>query len=533
MLSSSQIAALRQQAGQAAAQVKEGNAAKVLEMPLHIRARNDFFAFCEVIGKPVPNHIKRWAEAIITEHSSGRLLRVSGPHTNILAPRGSAKSVFTGLLCAWLIGIHTVAKKPLFIMYVSYNATLAAAKSKAVKTLVSSKFYQSIFPEVKLSKKQRAANRWAIDYDSAGINVLGEAAYTMVSTGLDGSVTGFRAHLGIIDDCIKSKKSIENPEIRRSLSDNWRQVLKPVLYEGARAICLGTRFHHNDIHSTDFCEKEGWKVLIQPALFKDKDNQWISYWPKKNADAYGFTVEFLLELKRKDPVAFAYQYQQEAVITSELSLDPRLIQRCQILDLYLYDQIVLGIDLSATANERSDYTAFCLIGRAGDQYHVIDFRQCRSLGNIEKLKLILDILVEWGFVTEETDGIRTFYDSTELSLTLAVETNAYQASMADDIRKGIIVKYDLDNVRVLQVTRNRGDKLQHFRGITTLFGEVQKEEDGSEKIAKGALSFNAFTKMEALFDQILNVGSTTHDDALDAFVIAAGTLKNRSGAGVE
>jgi phage terminase large subunit-like protein len=355
----------------------------------------------------------------------------------------------------------------------------------------------------------------------------------MVSTGLDGSVTGFRAHLAVIDDCIKSRKAIENPEIRRALSDNWRQVLKPVLYEGARAICLGTRFHHNDIHSTDFCEKEGWVVLTQPALVKNKDSQWQSYWPKISEEAYGFTVEFLLDLKRKDPLAFAYQYQQEAIITNELSLDPRLIQRCQIRDLAEYDQLVLGIDLSATANERSDYTAFCLMGRIGDQYHVIDFRQCRSLGNIEKLKLILDILREWEFVTEETDGIRSFYDSTNLSLTLAVETNAYQASMADDIRKGLIAKYGLDNIRVLQITRNRGDKLQHFRGITTLFGEIVRQEDGSEKINSGKLSFNAFIKMEALFDQILNVGATSHDDALDAFVIAATTLKNRASAGVE
>ena len=69
---------------------------------------------------------------------------------------------------------------------------------------------------------------------------------------IKGAVTSKRSHLCIIDDAIKSADDIKNKDIRQAMEDNWNAVIVPTMFEGARAICLGTRFRHDDIHSRTF-----------------------------------------------------------------------------------------------------------------------------------------------------------------------------------------------------------------------------------------------------------------------------------------
>jgi hypothetical protein len=58
--------------------------------------------------------------------------------------------------------------------------------------------------------------------------------------GLKGAVTSKRSHLCIIDDAIKSADDIKNKDIRVAMEDNWNSVIVPTMFEGGRAICLGT-----------------------------------------------------------------------------------------------------------------------------------------------------------------------------------------------------------------------------------------------------------------------------------------------------
>ena len=41
------------------------------------------------------------------------------------------------------------------------------------------------------------------------------------------------------------------------------------MFEGARAICLGTRFRHDDIHATTFNEQNNWTQIILSAIQND------------------------------------------------------------------------------------------------------------------------------------------------------------------------------------------------------------------------------------------------------------------------
>lgn len=55
---------------------------------LHLRARVSFPSFCEAFGKVNQEHHKLWIDQFITEKNSSQLLRIAGPNTSILAPRG-------------------------------------------------------------------------------------------------------------------------------------------------------------------------------------------------------------------------------------------------------------------------------------------------------------------------------------------------------------------------------------------------------------------------------------------------------------
>jgi hypothetical protein len=110
------------------------------------RAREDFGFFCEYVAdKPPAKHHQDWHRHLVTNQDSSCLLKVAGPNIDLLAPRGSAKSTVAGLFAAWAIGVHTAAKRPLQILYLSYTVDIARSKSATIKRLIESKKYQEVF----------------------------------------------------------------------------------------------------------------------------------------------------------------------------------------------------------------------------------------------------------------------------------------------------------------------------------------------------------------------------------------------------
>jgi hypothetical protein len=337
-----------------------------------------------------------WHHHLITGESNKYLLDIAGKNLDILSPRGSAKSTVLNLFTAWTIGRHTSAGKPLQIIYVSYNVNTAIPKSRIIKQIIDSTEYKKIFPKVQLKAGMQSDVGWSIDFEYAGIQRVGDEEFTLRAAGLRGSITSKRAHLVIVDDPIKSSQDIKNPSIRDEMNNNWTSVISPIIFEGGRSICLGTRFHPLDIHKTLFVEKKGWKQVTQEALTYNNQGEPVSYWPEQ------WSVDYLLQQKETDPIAFAFQYQQQPVLTSDLIVSPDLIVKGEVVTEF--DSLAVGIDLSASKNETSDYTAFVLGGRLKDKYYIIDAHQCRSIGNLEKIDLLCEMLLEWGILVKNEES---------------------------------------------------------------------------------------------------------------------------------
>ena len=472
------------------------------------RAQNDFLTFCTLLDKPPAAHMLEWHRELITGESNKYLLDIAGPNLDILSPRGSAKSTVLNLFTAWVIGRHTSDGRPLQIIYCSYNIATAIPKSRIIKQIIDSSTFKKIFPKVRLRAGMQSDIGWSIDFDYAGIQRVGDEEFTLRAAGLRGSITSKRAHLVIVDDPIKSSSDIKNPAVRDEMNNNWSSVIAPIVFEGGRCICLGTRFHPLDIHKTMFIPKKGWKQVAQEALTYDNSGEPISYWPEQ------WSVNYLLGQKELDPVAFAYQYQQQPVMTSDLVLSPDLLIKGEVETEF--DTLAVGIDLSASKNETSDYTAFVLGGRLKDKYYIIDSHQVRSIGNLEKIDLLCDMLVEWGIL--ELQGEQYF--PTFSTVTLVVEAVAYQASLAADLKRVLLDERGLGNLHIHEVKGFRGDKVARFRGTLGLL-ENKK------------VTFNKFRKFEALHDQILNVGATSHDDLLDAYTHLIAYLQKRGNYNIE
>jgi hypothetical protein len=106
------------------------------------RASNDFHTFCTILDKTPARHMLEWHHHLITGESNKYLLDIAGQNLDILAPRGSAKSTVLNLFTAWIIGRHTTAKRPLQIIYCSYNIATAIPKSRIIKQIIDSPEYR-------------------------------------------------------------------------------------------------------------------------------------------------------------------------------------------------------------------------------------------------------------------------------------------------------------------------------------------------------------------------------------------------------
>lgn len=471
-------------------------------------ARDNFAAFCTRMGKPPARHMLLWHEKFVTGNSNEHLLDIAGPNECLLSPRGSAKSTSVGLLCAWVIGRHALNHKLLRILYVSYNIDVARGKSLAIKTLIQSQDYQEIFPMVRLSKTRTADELWSIDFDFAGIDIRGEDAFTVACAGLRGTIASKRSNLIILDDLIKSKQSIANPEIRREMEAGWNSVIVPTMFQGARAIALGTRFHFDDMFATTFTERNGWAVNVQGALEYGNDGQVFSYWPSM------WSLEYLLEVQRKDGVSFAYQYMNQAVRSTELGISPELFIKGAVPDDF--DTIGVSMDLSSGLRERNDWTVFMLAGRDGDKAYLIDYRRVRSMGNIEKVEALCELLADWNLLVR--DGNR--YWSTPSEVMIWPESVAYQKSFKGDFERIAHQDWGLTNLRVKEVSGRGGDKLAKFRGVMGLF-------------QTGRVVFNKYRDWSVVLEEILNLGHTAHDDCADGVQIALDQLFRRPPAEIE
>ncbi len=489
-----------------------------------LHARDNFPAFMKYIGghEIAHLHMEEWVDYWVTGRSNHVLNKVAGPNISILSPRGAAKSTVISYLVAWIIG-HNPA---IPIIYLSYKSDIALSRSRIIKRILQTPKYQEVFPHIRPNKKKFNDGEWEIDKQFAGVSNL-EQDYTLYAVGIDGGIVSKRSWLIVVDDPIKSRESIESPDIREKISNNWKDAAKPTLVPGGRMLSIGTRFRADDIHESDFNEQNGWTVIEQEAILTEDDGQEYSYWESRfpyrsKFNSHGDEIEGLYEMREKDPVSFSFQYQNKVVHSSDISINPEWIRYTDILPKEP-EKIGIGLDLSGMSQERRDYTAMVMgaLKRDGmDEFRrknkesivILEAIRGRWPGNLDKIDKIIEMCVEWGVIYLTGNDKQPYMPNDNLALTVYAEAVQYQVSFQYDWKRIVENKYGLWNLHCKPV-KVRGDKDLRLKSITGVFQD-------------GLIVFNKYRDMSRLITELTQHGATDHDDLQDAFVhLVRGMIK--------
>ena len=176
-----------------------------------------------------------------------------------------------------------------------------------------------------------------------------------------------------------------------------------------------------------------------------------------------------------------------------------------------YDCLGVGIDLSAGLREKNDWTVMTLGGIKDGKIYLIDQRRNRTMGNLEKMDLLCEMLSDWNILIENDDQQ---YFPTMSPCIIWPEAVAYQNSFEGDFKRIMHENRALYNLTVSPVKGFKGDKLARLRGVLGLY-EHHK------------VIWNKWRKWDILEEELLNFGQTAHDDTVDAMVLTIGGLLRR------
>lgn len=230
----------------------------------------------------------------------------------------------------------------------SYQSRFAASFGRDVRDGVV-KYGGELMLE--LSKDQTARDEWMLTTGGS-----------MLTSGVDGGLTGRLGDLIIIDDPFKSFKEAHSPTVRQDVWDWFWAVPMTRIQPGSTVLIVHTRWHEEDLTGRLLASSSAgrWDHIRLPAIC-DSENDLLgrtigqSIWPGR------FSEEHYAEVKEEaGPYMWAGMYQQHPA-----PLEGELFKRVN----WMYAdtapggmQLVRRWDLAAT-QDGGDYTAGVLMGR--------------------------------------------------------------------------------------------------------------------------------------------------------------------------
>lgn len=285
-----------------------------------------------------------------------------------LPPRYLKSHIVSVTFPAWLMGHNPWAK----LLCVSYQQGLAEKLARESRTLISSDFYQNLFP-TRLSAAKQAADEFETT----------QGGYRL-STSVGGAITGRGADYIILDDPI-DPESATSKDRRRDLLNAYQSTIVSRLNhkQGKGAIILVMHRLHGDDLVAQLQKTEPWDVLSLPAIAPDSRTIQMTspYGIREKTLEAGEVLhpvressETLEAIKRRiGEYNFAAQYLQ-----SPQPLEGNLVKR-DMLKTYKWDEaplpfdtIVQSWDTGIEVGPENSYSACTTWGIKDDHYYLFD-----------------------------------------------------------------------------------------------------------------------------------------------------------------
>lgn len=126
------------------------------------------------------------------------------------------------------------------ILMGSYNATIAEGNNAKVLESMEEQRYKNVFPEIKLSSREKSSEKWSLASDFAFT--------TCKAAGVGGGLTGYHGFIGILDDPIKDRADANSATKKETLWEWFNDVwLTRLLWKhGAFSLGMWTRWAEDD-----------------------------------------------------------------------------------------------------------------------------------------------------------------------------------------------------------------------------------------------------------------------------------------------
>jgi predicted phage terminase large subunit-like protein len=298
----------------------------------------------------------------------------------VMMPPGAAKSTYASILFPpWFLGRNPDKS----IIGASHAGELAERFGRRVRNIVGSSEFRRVFG-FGLSGDNAAAGRWET-----------EKGGEYYAVGVDASVTGRRADLGIIDDPVKGRAEADSASIRQRVWDWYKADFWPRLKPGGRIVIILTRWHESDLAGRLLADQaaggEYWEVLSLPAEARENDplgrEPGELLWPE------WFTPAMFAEAKR-DIRNWSALYQQEPTPDTGDYFQSEWIRwyegQPDIRTLRTYG----ASDYAVTA-DGGDYTVHGVIGvDPDDNIYLLDWWR-RQTHSEEWIEALLDLMDHW------------------------------------------------------------------------------------------------------------------------------------------
>ncbi len=196
---------------------------------------------------------------------------------------------------------------------------------------------------------------------------------SMLSVGVEGSITGQGADLLIIDDPIKNRMEADSITYRDRLWNEWQNTLLTRLQPGAAIIIILTRWHEDDLAGRILkFDEENWEVVSLPAICEDEDSDPLgrrigeALWPEKYDEVWA-------ENKKREVGSYAWNalYQQRPS-PPEGGIIQRGWWQYYRQAPSRFEEIIQSWDCAFKDEQSSDYVVGQIWGRRGADKYLLD-----------------------------------------------------------------------------------------------------------------------------------------------------------------
>lgn len=400
----------------------------------------------------------------------------------IAAPRGFAKSTITSVIYPlWMAISQTTYKN---IMIISASESLATELLRKIK-----REFETNVEILKIFGDMRT-DKWSETH------IIVKGGVNIVARGAGAQIRGFRPDCLILDD-IETDEGVESEEQRRKLKDWLFKSCLNTLLPNGQFLIVGTILSPLSLLSDLLGNDNSWfkkkYMAYTDGVMEEGHELWKSLWPHS-----------ALKQRRSEIGSFAFSSEY---MNSPLE-DGATVIRDEQIKVYdtLPDNLTywIALDPAYTENESSDYKCAVVVGVDSDmnRYLVKVIRTHDSMG-----EYMQQVLNTWKMYSSNCVALGVPCSGTEREFFRSFSEFCHRSGNFPPIQELKNVFRDSNNVGIRNKTKRIVASLQPLFEAGKYFIGVDHEEARNE---------------------LLTIGSSKHDDVVDAMAYVESIVMNLS-----